>query len=289
MKKRLIAAIAACLLFMASGCAVLPHGGPAYMPGEAKRFEEAVDAFFQAVDERDKDAIWNLFSPYAQKEDADLEDEIEELLEFYPGPTQSCERDGSMAASSGSNDHGAHSLQYDQWFAVICNDTTYYCDFSLVYRNDADEDCIGIQSVSLVSEKVVCNDEFRFSSEPGLHVVKDAPGDYETRRIGGYPKVYVPMDRRLTEEMILEFLKNDTSFKTFRETHGEPNSETSTYTCYAYELVSEDGEKRYAIFSVCNRTEGGKASEAYEKGTITRVIVENDVSQAYLYVLWEME
>lgn len=290
MQKRWIAAISACLLLsMVSGCAALPHGEPAYMLGNAKVFEEAVDAFFQAVDTRDKAAIKKLFSPYARKEDSDLEEEIEELLDFYPGPTQTCERDGSMAASSGSNDHGVRSLKYDQWFAVICNGITYYCDFSFVCRNDADEDYIGIQSVSLVSEKVVCSDEFRFSSEPGLHVVKDAPGDYETRRIGGYPKVYVPMDRRLTEEIILDFLEKDTSFKQFRETYGEPNSETSTYTCYAYELEEEEGEKRYAVLSVYNLTEDGTASEAYEKGSITRVVIENDLSMAYLYVLWEME
>lgn len=290
MQKRIVAAIIICILLATTtGCASHPHGGPAYMLGTARAFDETVDAFFKAVDERDEEAVWNLFSAYTREEVPDLKDAIERLFDFYPGPTQKCERDGSMAASSGSSDHGVRSAECSQWFAVICNDTTYYCDITLVCRNDKEENKIGIQSVSVVSEKVVCSEEFRFSNEPGLHVAEDASGDYETRRIGGYPKVYVSMDRKLTEQDVMDFLEKDTSFKRFREIYGEPNAETLTYTCWAYELEEEDGEKRYAVLSVYNQTGDEKASEAYEKGTITRAVIENDVDIAYLYVLWEME
>lgn len=285
MQKRLIAAGMACvLLVMTAGCASVSFGT------EARLFNETVDAFFQAVDDRDKEAVYNLFSPYARENSlTDLEEDIDRLFDFYPGPTQKCERDGTMAAASYSSHHGARSAECGEWFAVICNDVTYYCDFNLVYRNDGDEDCIGVESVSVVSEKAVCSEDFRFSSQPGLHIVEDAPGDYETRRIRGYPEVYVSMDRVLTEEEILEFLEKDASFKSFRENFGEPNSETSRYTNYAYELEEEDGEKRYAVLSVYNLTEDGKATEVYEKGTITKVVVENEVDKAYLYVLWEQE
>ena len=290
-KRILVMLITVCFALLAAGCMSVPDTtGFIDVTKKSQVFDETVDAFFKAVDERDKEAVWNMFAPYARKDaDMDLEEEIDRLFAFYPGPTQSCERDGRMAASTYSRDHGTRSATCSGWFAVICNDTTYYCDLMIVYKNDEDENEVGIHDLSLVSEKAICSEGFKFSAEPGLHIVEDAPGDYETARIGGYPNVFVPMDRRLTEQEILEFLKKDTSFKKFRETFGEPNAETSRYIRYAYELEEVDGEKRYAILAVNNYEEGGKAAETYEKGTIKAVSVENDVNKSWLYVLWERE
>ena len=292
MFKKIIAfAMAVLLALMAAGCYARPNSrGYVFLTPGQRAFNETVDAFFQAVDERDKEAVRELFAPYALEEMAmDFEEEIERLFAFYPGPTQNCERDAFEAYSTGSSDHGVKSRYYGQTFAVACGGITYYCDIYLAARNDKEPDAVGIWKVSMVSEKAICSEGFQFPSEPGVYVVEDAPGDYDTRRIAGYPEVFVPVDRHLTEKEIVDFLEEDASFSHFRERFGEPNSETSRYSRYAYELEEKEGEKRYAILAVRNREEGGKESEAYEKGTVWRVAVHNETEIGWLYVLWGEE
>lgn len=264
-------------------------GEVVYLWKDERIFNETVDAFFKAVDERDEEALLNLFSPCAREEtEIDMEEEIERLFAFYPGPTEKCERDGHMASSSGGVDHGSWKMRYSQYFAVISNGITYYCQFNMVTRDDTDETQLGVWSVNLVSEKAICSEDFKFSSKPGLHIVEDAPGNYDTRRMSGYPHIFVPMDRRLTEGEITAFLDNDADFSHFRKHFGEPNAEPYD-SQYAYELEDEDGEKRYAFVAVRNMEEDGKAADAYEKGTVWRVTVHGEAHKGWLYVLWGQE
>lgn len=241
-----------------------------------RMFNAAVDAFFAAVDAKDADAIKALFSPRALEQAENIDEEIEKLFAFYPGPTQKCERDG-VNSESGSSNHGKRIRRGSDWFAVVCDNTNYYCNFSMVFMNDMDADEEGVWSIDLVSEKVICAEDFQFWSEPGLHAESEAPGDYQTRRIGHYPKIFVPIERELDQEEIRTFLEKETDFKAFQNRFGEPNAETCTNLSYAYELPDKDGEKRYLILYV---TDELKIKLAY---------IVNDVEMNRLETLWEAE
>lgn len=247
-----------------------------YWSKEDRMFNAAVDAFFEAVDAKNAQAVKELFSPRAQAEAENLDEEIEKLFAFYTGSTEKCERDG-VGATWGSNDHGSHVRSGSDWFAVVCDGANYYCDFTMVFENDKNKEEVGVWSISLVSEKVKCAEDFSFSAEAGLHAEADAPGDYQTRRIGGYPKVYVPIERELSLNDMLDFLEKETDFDAFRQNFGEPNAVTCTYLGYAYELPDEDGEKRYLELYVSNEQK------------ITKAMLVNDVDIAYLELLWEAE
>ena len=54
-----------------------------------------------------------------RKNDKDLEEKLDELLAFYPGPTDRCERNGN--ASEGKYDHEYGDERYNaiDWFAVV--------------------------------------------------------------------------------------------------------------------------------------------------------------------------
>lgn len=244
---------------------------------EDELFNEAVDAFFAAVDSRDAEAIKEMFSPNAQDEDTQLEEMIEQLLAFYPGPTERCERDEAKQGSY-STDYGKRRSEVSDWFAVVCSGTNYYCDFSLVYECDADADEIGVRYITIASEKAICDEDFKFPEESGLHIFEDAPGDYLTARIGGYPRIYIPSERNLTEEDILTFLEEETTFEALKEAFGEPNAELVPYASYVYELADAEGEKRYADIHVDNRQDGW---------LITKVTIVNDVSNIAISTLWE--
>ncbi len=237
-------------------------------------FNAAVDAFFEAVDARDADAIKALFSPNALEQAEDIDEEIEKLFAFYPGPTQRCERDG-VGPESGSSDHGKRIRRGSDWFAVVCDGANYYCDFSMVFQNDMDRNEEGVWSIDLVSEKVICAEDFKFSTKPGLHAESEAPGAYQTRRIKHYPEVFVPIERELDREEIRAFLEKETDFGVFQDTFGESNAETIRNAAYAYELPDEEGEKRYLILYV---TDEGKISLVY-------IVNETDIKP--LETLWE--
>lgn len=247
-----------------------------YWSKKDRMFNAAVDAFFDAVDAKDSQAVKDLFSVRALENAENLDEEIEKLFAFYSGPTEKCERDG-VGSEKGSNDHGMHIRSGSDWFAVVCDGANYYCHFTMVFENDMDREEIGVHSISVVSEKVICAEDFKFSAEAGLHAEADAPGDYQTRRIGCYPYVFVPIDRQLNKEEMLAFLEKETDFEVFRQTFGEPNAVTCEYLAYAYELPDENGEKRYMEFYVSKEQK------------ITKAMLLNDVDIAYLELLWEAE
>lgn len=242
-------------------------------------YEQAVDDFFAAVDARDVEAAKALFAPNVRKEVPDIDQRLERLFSFYSGQTERCERDGNTAEWSASNDYGVRTENLEDWFALVSGGTNYYCRFSYTYRDDENPNNVGIQYVDLVSEKVVCNEDFKWPEDIGIYVREDAPGDYQTARIGGFPEIYTPIDREMKKEDILKFLENSDSFLEFKARFGEPNAEQVPYCSYAYELPEENGEKRYASFLVDHK----------DDWKILKVRVENDVDQVALETIWETE
>lgn len=280
-KNKIVLSILLATLLCLSGCAaqtVQTQAGnieKKFYPFKKDRvFNAAVDAFLAAVDARDKDAVKALFSPRALEQAEELDGEIDKLFAFYPGPTQKCERDG-VGAESGSSDHGKRIRRGSDWFAVVCDGANYYCDFSMVFQNDMDGDEVGVWSIHFVSEKVICAEDFQFSTDPGLHAQSEAPGDYQTRRIRHYPEVFVPIERELDREEIRAFLEKETDFGVFQDTFGESNAETIRNEAYAYELPDEEGEKRYLILYVT------------DEGKIRLVYIVNETDIKPLETLWE--
>ncbi len=249
------------------------------MKDEPEIYERAVDDFFAAVDAGDKEKILAQFAPNVRKNDKDLEEKLDELLAFYPGPTDRCERNGNALEGEYANEYGDERYSAKDWFAVVSGGTTYYCKFSYVYRDDAEPDNVGIEFVDMVSEKVLCSEEFaKWPEEPGIFVKEDAPGDYETTRVGGYPFIYVPVERKqtLTKEDVEAFLKTGGNFTDFKKQFGEPNVEEVKYSSYAYELPEEDGEKHYVSFLVDHKKDW----------EILRVTIENDINFVSLETLY---
>lgn len=248
------------------------------MRDEPEIYERAVDDFFAAVDSGDKEKILAQFAPNVRKNNKDLEENLDELLSFYPGPTDRCERDGNVVEGNYDQEYGIDRYNALSWFAVVSGGTTYYRKFSYVYRDDADPDNVGIEFVDMVSEKVICAEDFKWPEEPGIFVKEDAPGDYETARIGGNPVIYVPVERKhtLTKEDVEAFLKTGGNFTDFKEQFGEPNAEEIKYSSYAYELPEENSEKHYVSFLVDHKKDW----------EILRVTIENDINFVSLETLY---
>ena len=244
---------------------------------EAEAYNHAVDDFFAAVDARDATAIKELFTPGALAEDANMDETIQRLFAFYPGPTERNDRDGTKIWGDYQNNHGVKKSEIGDWFAVFSGGTAYYCRFSLIYRNDEDPEETGIHFVELVSEKVMCSDDFHWSNTPGLAVIEDVKGDYLTTRVGGYPKQYTPIDRSIAEADILQFLEKSTDFFEFKQRFGEPNIKNPDGNMCTYELASSENERLFANMLM----------DFTESGNMRISVVRIQNSESTLYTLWE--
>lgn len=288
MKKRIIQKIIIMLLFSfcvgIGGCGKVFWTSSNRFPdsrNEGEIFQQTANGFFQAVDNRDKEAIKELFAPNVVKKDRDMDDMIEFLFDVYQEPTDSLDIEQSCAGSY-SNDHGTETKEIENWFPVVSGDKNYYCHMTIVYQDDEDLDNVGIKDLVFLSEKEECNEDAVWPEGNGLHVIKDSNKEYLTRRIGYYPNVYTPMDRTITVEEILTFLEDNDDWDTFVRQFGEPNSETCPRLTYAYELPDEGGEKRYAIIWVDFPPQS-------ESGTIFKVEVVNDTDKKAISTPWETE
>ncbi|WP_346907102.1 DUF5104 domain-containing protein [Faecalicatena orotica] len=289
MKKRVIQKNAIIMLLFSvcigiGGCGIVFRTSSSRFPdssNEEEIFQQTASDFFQAVDNRDKEAIKALFAPNVVKKDRDMDDMIEYLFDVYQEPIDSLDIEQGCSGSY-SNDYGIETKEINKWFPVVSGDKNYYCYMTIVYLDDEDQDNVGIKDLVFLSEKEECNEDTVWPEGNGLHVIKDSDKEYLTRRIGYYPNVYTPMDRTITVEEILTFLEENDDWNAFVKQFGEPNSETCPRLTYAYELPDEGGEKRYAIIWV-------NIPPQSETGTIFKVEVVNDTDRNAISTPWETE
>lgn len=223
-----------------------------YVSYEERVYNEAVDEFFAALDARNEEEIYNLFSPYVRENDEDLKEQIERLLKVYPGPTDICKRDGGMLAGSYANDHGTGSSEVGSSFQVVSNGNNYWCWFQLMYENDFDKKKIGISEVEFYTADYYC--AIRYDEEgadyakgPGLSVLSEYPISGEIRAIAGYPYKYTQTERVLNQQQVLDFFGHSNRYSDFIEQFGKPNAENIHHI---YELLLENGEQRYLSLGV---------------------------------------
>jgi len=192
-----------------------------------------------------------MFSEAVQKEDKDLEEQIELLLQIYPGTTDINKRNGASVAASYSNNYGVHTSEAYDTFPVVSGDTYYWCRFSLMYENDEDETEIGVTQVLFFTAESFCEcrdtEGWKYPSERGLTVFAEDSLDCEVRAIKGYPYKYRVTGRGPGLEAAEQFLEKNNSYSAFVEHFGEPNA-VDIYHFYGLSL--EDGEPRYLVLSV---------------------------------------
>lgn len=276
-KPTLILSLLICISLICSGCSsgelvknIIQNHVPeeAFLSSEAKKYNEAVDAFFAALDAGDSDAIRGLFSKNVQETDADLDQQIETLTALYSGPTDINRRDGKSLSGSYSNHYGDHTSTVYSTFPVVSNDIFYWCYFELTYENDEDEDNIGITKLLFFSADERCrfqyDGDWKIPDESGLIVYPDDSLDCEVRCVSGYPYKFTPSETPLKEDEVKSFLDTNTSFSAFVERFGEPNA---VHIYHIYELPPVDDSPRYLQVSVdeyTNEIFGASAVDSFE-------------------------
>lgn len=238
-------------------------------PSDHVIFNEKIEEFFDAADNNDKQAIYDLFSKSAQ--DSELEEQIEEFLEVYPAHPD-IEYTESVGGGSSTVD-GTEELMSQFVFSKDGED--YYCYMNYIIENYENPEEIGINLLVIESPEVYCDDSVMNPDDSGFYVNLSKDYDYETVRIDGYPHIYTSYDRTITEEQMIEFFKSNVDFTDFKNKFGEPNANESDLWLY-YELQSVNGEKRYLCIYV----------QEYNNA-ITSATVEDDVGEYFDEILDE--
>lgn len=238
---------------------------------EAKAYNDAVDAFFAALDSGDREAACNVFSASSQKADADLDEQIRKLMEVYLGPTDYCGRNGNAAQESGLFEDGKRILSSFSTFPVISAGKYYWCSLTYMCYNDSDSDQVGVTSISFYSggDFLALANSGNLSNAPGLTIHFDHTTDDDIRCINGMPCKYTSSGTIIDENEVKSFLETSNSFTEFTEHFGKPNASD---VFYYYELHSEDGRPRYIELIAGN-------------GMIFDVSIVNDIE--WLENIWE--
>ena len=252
-KMKKVAIFLICMLYLLtlSGC------GPFYINDSEekayKAYNDAITSLFHALDERDNEAVYNLFSPSVREQDEDLEDQIDNLLSLYAGPTDEIGWNGLLGGEE-YIDYGKHRKNAYTYFPIRSGNTYYWCYLDLMYENTFDDQQIGIVQMDFFTADEYCisrYDELKTVDSVGLTVHADTTIDNEIRCIYGHPYMYSSSTEPLNIGDIRTFFKTSNSFSEFTKQFGQPNAEN--IFCY-YELPIESGEHRYLQISTDDDT-----------------------------------
>ena len=129
-----------------------------------------VDTLFNALEDKDSQAIKGLFFFFFKNNTYDLDGKINKLLRFYPGADGGYE---SSSISSEDNDYGTKSQALELALTIKNQGSKYEIKIGMYIRNDFDSSKVGVHFMEvLVEENAPWNFKWR--------TIDDAPGIYFT-------------------------------------------------------------------------------------------------------------
>ena len=214
---------------------------------EDKIYQENINSFFSALDNRDADAIKSLFSSSVIQSDTDFDEQISKLFSIYPNAKTEIRFDGLISGDYASQDDKHKSVAYTT-FPIICDNQYFWVYFELVYEDDFCEENVGLSSVFLYTADEYCalfhNDSEKLPDEFGLLVFSDLKLEKEIRPIEGNPYEFTPVERIINVSDVEDFLGKNKSFAEFTEAFGQPNAKGLLWTHY-YKITDNDGPTQY--------------------------------------------
>ena len=216
---------------------------------EKEKYHEAVISFVTALDEKDSEAIYDLFALEVKEQDEDLKEQIDKLLTIYQGQSDGIGGHGVLASDYDYN-HGYRIKKAYTYFPIRCGKIYYWCYLDLMYENTYGKDLTGIVQLDFYTADEFCivryDEDKKIKENIGLTVHAGNTLEQEVRCIGGYPYMYSNETKPLDINEVKEFFKTSKSFSKFKEQFGNPNAE---HIYYQYSLPDENGEHRYLQIS----------------------------------------
>ena len=171
MLRALVLGISCCILIASMmGCQFSSR--VEYLAKTNQSDKEQADATMQAIidalEAKDADGLKVLFSQYAIENTENLDEKIEELMDFYPGCSDGFE--GNNSTREGS-DYGVKTKVLNGIYTLSNNGQSYRMGFTLQIRNDKELDKVGLYIIEVMTPEAK-PEGFKWKDE------EDAPGVY---------------------------------------------------------------------------------------------------------------
>ncbi len=206
-------------------------------------FSDTVYSLVAALDNKDADAIVQLFSPFVRERAPHVTETVEDLLVLYDGPT---ERVGDFAHVA-TNETVEWGLRQGCAYATIpvyAGGEYYWLYINITYENTRNASMIGVTQLDVYtadayyeyfwSEDEMQDDHF------GLRIHQS---DTE-RSVVSVDSVPYCMEGTEALDLLAvrEFFESSDDWRDFQTRFGEP---AAKHGDYVYQLPDEDGQKRY--------------------------------------------
>jgi hypothetical protein len=112
----------------------------------------------EALENKDEDALRNVFSPKALAEADDFDEGLEYIMNVYEGSLVKCERN----TSHGSNHFGTpgRTWMVEVSFNVVTDKQTYYLGFRYWIINEQDPNAEGLYTIKLDSRETTSSEGY---------------------------------------------------------------------------------------------------------------------------------
>lgn len=223
---------------------------------EEKEYSILIDEFIAALDDGDVVKLKAKFSVKAQKEDLELEEEINYLINMYPGITNIRGVCAGEVELNNTYDGEKGKESIHTRFPISINGDYYWLDFVITYRDDIDGENIGINRLTILNKDEMYSFEtdsrkLTVDGTEGLNLLIDKKSGLDIRCIEGHPYMYnegIPLDI----EKVRMHLNKSLKYSDFIKTFGESNAKDRYYI---YELPDDNGEARYLSIMLIGSTD----------------------------------
>ena len=173
--KKLITGLVCCLLIgTMTGCTVASGRGEYMMmqnDSDKEKANAVMEPLVEALEEKDVERVKELFSKYALENSDNLDEKIEELMDYYPG------YDGEYEVTISTEESMSFGVV---WYALhatydlLKGDQSYEIRLTIFSRNDTERDKIGLYSIQVMTPEAK-PEGFKWRNEngdPGVFVLE---------------------------------------------------------------------------------------------------------------------
>ena len=174
LKKCILSGVTGVVLFCTlSGCVPdnKDEGVSSYKNSDYTEAENLYETIIAALETEDTKGIKELFSPYALENANELDEKIQELIEFFPGCNGGYE---VVVPTYRSTDYGVVEYILYPKYTITNEDTIYQMRLTMYMENDSDKDKEGLYMIQIMTDDA-WPDGFKWKDEadtPGIYVLE---------------------------------------------------------------------------------------------------------------------
>lgn len=130
---------------------------PVRLDYDGRNANEAMLKMWEAFDAKDREAMKELFSAEAINEIEECDSKIDSLFEFIQGEIVECRK--YLLTSSKSRSAGKTQYEIEGRYIMTTTEETYLFKFSLVTRDDLNEENTGVYRIDILTKELSESDK----------------------------------------------------------------------------------------------------------------------------------